>query len=133
LLFGRTPVIPFADPSGGIAPRSGLYHQADALRRKTVTPRLIADDPSPRVAFPPLIKGSRFGVQKHSRHIDYPMLPVVTDDGGDPLNAALMILDEARVRLKGREAFQPLNPDASISSRICPHFAIIGLTCCTRP
>jgi hypothetical protein len=30
-------------------------------------------------------------VQKHSRHIDDPILPVVTDDDGDPLDVPLMM------------------------------------------
>ena len=51
------------------------------------------------------MEGSCLGVQKHSRHIDDPILPVVTDNDGEPLDVPLMILDEARVGLESRIAF----------------------------
>jgi hypothetical protein len=91
-----------------------LDNQADRERLVLVNERLDEDsissqwpmsrDPSPRFFFMMLVKGSRFGVQKHSRRIDNPVLPVVTDYDGDPLYVPLMILDETRVRLKGRIA-----------------------------
>jgi hypothetical protein len=75
------------------------------LKSSDYEPQLVSDDPSLRLVVSTFVKGSRFGVQKHSRRIDDPMLPAVTDDDGDALNARLMILNETRVGLKSRVAF----------------------------
>jgi hypothetical protein len=70
-----------------------------------LTVHVRANDPSPRLVFSTFVKSSCFGVQKHSRRIDDPMLPLVTDNDADPLNVPLMIPNETRVRLKSHVAF----------------------------
>jgi hypothetical protein len=75
-----------------------------------LTVHVRANDPSLRLVFSVFVESPCFGVQKHSRGIDDPMLPVVTDEDGDPLDVPLMILNETRVRLKSRVAFPTIEP-----------------------